>query len=339
MVEGEECSPPAGDGAGDSRTGHEGPPAGDPARDPAAGRPAADEPPSPPDDLPGLLGLLGRLLEDHAPEEIAVLLREEVERREFTAYAHGWRDAALHFAPLVEEARGGRSRPLRLVDRTHGPGSVIPFPRDRHLPYAADPDPRLEGGGRGVDPVTGGETGVRGDTAAPGPAPHSAGTPSSAPDDPPGATTPTGTGGSGAPAGLPHAPAPKRSAAPAAPDGSAASDGPPGTRPASGAPGAPPTAGPAASGEAPQGADGPEAPDADAPEGPDVDAPEAPAPEAPTPDGSGAGPSSAPRHAFAPKSRTSKVPTIPKIVAPRRPRRGQTGGRPRQPSVPGDEGA
>ncbi|MFV2119100.1 hypothetical protein ACE14D_11885, partial [Streptomyces sp. Act-28] len=55
--------------------------------------------------------------------------------------------------------------------------------------------------------------------------------------------------------------------------------------------------------------------------------------------GSGAAASAAPRHAFVPKSRSSKVPTIPRIAAPRGPRRGRTDGHPRQPSDSEDEGA
>ncbi|MFF9632716.1 hypothetical protein [Streptomyces fradiae] len=297
MVEGEGCPPLAGGDADDGRSGRDGCPAEEPCRDPAD--PAAPErtregespPPPPPDGspddspdglpgLPGLLGLLGRLLEGHAPDEIALLLREELERREFKAYADGWRDAALHFTPLVEEARAARGRPLRLVDRTRGRGSVIPFPRDRRLPYAADPDP--------------------------------------APKHPD--------------------PAPKR---PAPGHGrkhgyEAAGDGATAEEPASRTAAEPPPTAAAAPLDAPTTPTAPAAPGRADPAGPGPAA--APASH---PAGSDEASSSAPRHAFVPKSRGSKVPTIPRIATPRRPRRGQPGGggRARQPSVPEDEGA
>ncbi|MFF5633861.1 hypothetical protein [Streptomyces sp. NPDC012825] len=87
-------------------------------------------------DVPGLLSLLGGLLEDHTPDEIAVLLREEIERREFDAYASGWRDAAARFEPAPKDARPTRARPLRLVEHASGQAAVIPFPQKR--PTAAD---------------------------------------------------------------------------------------------------------------------------------------------------------------------------------------------------------
>ncbi|MGX1883531.1 hypothetical protein [Streptomyces sp. NPDC055287] len=71
MVEGDERSRPPGDS---SR--------------PGAGPP----PPKPrplPHDLPGLLASLGEYLEGHGPEELVVLLRTEIERRELRAYANG----------------------------------------------------------------------------------------------------------------------------------------------------------------------------------------------------------------------------------------------------------
>ncbi|CAL9501896.1 hypothetical protein [Streptomyces sp. enrichment culture] len=285
MVEGEQCSPPTGDGAGGNRTGRDSPPAHAPTGDPAAERPRAGEPPSSDDlpGLPGLLALLGRLLEGHAPEEIAVLLREEIERREYAAYSHGWRDAVGHFTPLLEEARGARARPLRLVDRLRDRASVIPFPRDRHLPYAADPDlvPEAEvlGAGPAAPPGAGADTGQ---------------------------TTERAPGSAAAkPSTGPATPSVKRS----------------------GEPGSSGRSGDAASSGAPADSDGGQG----ASQGDGGSAAESE--EGGSPD------SSAPRHAFVPKSRSSKVPTIPKIAAPRRPRRGQGGGRSRQPSVPEDEGA
>ncbi|MEU5163316.1 hypothetical protein AB0G74_27415 [Streptomyces sp. NPDC020875] len=91
------------------------------------------EPPA--DGLPELLALVGRLLEGHAPAEIAVLLREELDRREIEAYAKGWRDASDEYGPALEEALAA-ARPLRLVDRTPGRAAVIPFPYEPHDPGA-----------------------------------------------------------------------------------------------------------------------------------------------------------------------------------------------------------
>ncbi|MFD3353774.1 hypothetical protein [Streptomyces fradiae] len=312
MVEGEGCPPPASGDADDGRTGRDGCPAGEPRRGPADSaapeRTREEESPPPPDGspdgspdgVPSLLGLLGRLLEGHAPDEIALLLREELEGREFKAYADGWRDAALHFTPLLEEARAARTRPLRLVDRTRGRGSVIPFPRDRHLPYAADPDPATE----------------HPDTAPERPAPGH------------GHTQDHGhrhgheAAGDGA---ATEEPAPQAAVEPP-PTGAAAPSYAPATPAASATPETPAV---------------PDTPGHADPAGPDPAGPDPAASPASPPAGSEGAPSPAPRHAFVPKSRSSKVPTIPRIAAPRRPRRGQpgAGGRTRQPSVPEDEGA
>ncbi|MFE0426741.1 hypothetical protein, partial [Streptomyces sp. NPDC058953] len=95
-------------------------------------------PGTPPDDgLPGLLALVGRLLEGHAPAEIAVLLCEELDRREIEAYAKGWREAAAEYGPALEEALAA-ARPLRLVGRTPGQAAVIPFPHDYDSPGRRD---------------------------------------------------------------------------------------------------------------------------------------------------------------------------------------------------------
>lgn len=101
-------------------------------------RPGDDPPPPPEDDLPSLLATLGAYLEQYAPEEVVVLLREELERREFKAYADGWRDAAAGYERALREARAGAgtSRPLRPVGR----GSVIPFPGQRRQPEGAAPE-------------------------------------------------------------------------------------------------------------------------------------------------------------------------------------------------------
>ncbi|MEE1751724.1 hypothetical protein [Streptomyces sp. SP18CS02] len=143
------------------------------------GRSGADGlPPLPPDDVPGLLGLLGRLLERHGPGEIALLLRDELDRREVRAYADGWRDAAAHYAAALEEARLARARTLRLVGRTPGQAAVIPFPQDRQ---------------DGDDPVRGGPP-------SPGPA-------ASGPGSPAGGTGSTAVGTGRAPGGgTGHAP-------------------------------------------------------------------------------------------------------------------------------------
>ncbi|MEU3598810.1 hypothetical protein ABZ714_08780, partial [Streptomyces sp. NPDC006798] len=102
------------------------------------------EPPA--DGLPELLALVGRLLEGHAPAEIAVLLREELDRREIEAYAKGWRDASDEYGPALEEALAA-ARPLRLVDRTPGQAAVIPFPYEPHDP--GDPRGRRDSGDSG----------------------------------------------------------------------------------------------------------------------------------------------------------------------------------------------
>ncbi|MEU5402637.1 hypothetical protein ABZ348_25425 [Streptomyces sp. NPDC005963] len=121
---------------------------GDEARHGASQVPA--RPAASPEDLPGLLALLGRLLEDRAPAEVAVLLREELDRREIAAYASGWRDAVAEYGPALEEARAAAAaaRPLRLVGRTPGQAAVIPFPQDERGRYPAD-------GGAGGDPAGG----------------------------------------------------------------------------------------------------------------------------------------------------------------------------------------
>lgn len=93
---------------------------------PAAGAPG-DLPPLP-DDLPGLLASLGVHLERHSAEELVVLLREELERRELRAYAAGWRDAAAQYQRALDEAASAaRARSLRRVARRPGRGEVIPL--------------------------------------------------------------------------------------------------------------------------------------------------------------------------------------------------------------------
>ncbi|MFE5732371.1 hypothetical protein ACFQ7A_15865 [Streptomyces sp. NPDC056528] len=138
MTEGEERSLPS-DGGDDVTDGVAGDATGgDPGPASHEERPRGEDGPGevPSGDVPGLLSLLGGLLEDHTPDEIAVLLREEIERREFDAYASGWRDAAARFEPAPEDARPTRARPLRLVEHASGQAAVIPFPQKR--PTAAD---------------------------------------------------------------------------------------------------------------------------------------------------------------------------------------------------------
>ncbi|MGI5481253.1 hypothetical protein [Streptomyces lavendofoliae] len=128
MVEGEGCSRPAGDP-------RESEPEAPGARGPVRGLP------EPAADLPALFATLGRHLEGHAPEEVVVLLREELARREFEAYVNGWRDAADQYEPVLEEARRiAQTRRLRLVGRTPGQAAVIPFPHGDGRD-AADGDP------------------------------------------------------------------------------------------------------------------------------------------------------------------------------------------------------
>lgn len=81
------------------------------------------------DTLSGLLAALGRHLESHAPHEVMVLLREEMERRELRAYSSGWRDAAAEYEPVLQEARAAGGRTLRLVSRASGQAAVIPLRR------------------------------------------------------------------------------------------------------------------------------------------------------------------------------------------------------------------
>ncbi|WP_406250875.1 hypothetical protein [Streptomyces cyaneofuscatus] len=95
------------------------------------GRGAGPEPTEPPDGLSALLAALGAHLERHSPAGVAVLLRSELERREFLAYANGWRDAADRYEPAPEQARRiAGSRRLRLVGSTPGRPAVIPFRQD-----------------------------------------------------------------------------------------------------------------------------------------------------------------------------------------------------------------
>lgn len=96
------------------------------------------------DELPRLLARLGQLIAVHGPAGVVAMARSDADRRELTAYAAGWQDAAAEFAPRVAAARRdgwlGRWRPLRVLN---GPGDVIPFPVARQ--YARPPQPRPAG--------------------------------------------------------------------------------------------------------------------------------------------------------------------------------------------------
>ncbi|WP_406383273.1 hypothetical protein [Streptomyces sp. NBC_01618] len=121
------------DSAADATTGAAAP-AGPLAEDLAPADHRADGAASPvsdsadgPDTLSGLLAVLGGHLESHTLDEVMVLLREEMERRELRAYSSGWRDAAAHYEPALQEARAADGRMLRLVRGASGQAAVIPF--------------------------------------------------------------------------------------------------------------------------------------------------------------------------------------------------------------------
>ncbi|WP_369377034.1 hypothetical protein [Streptomyces sp. cg36] len=108
---------------------------------------AAAELPPPPDDLPGLLASLGVQLERHSADELVVLVREELERRELRAYAAGWRDAAAQYQRALDEtASAARARSLRRGGRRPGQGEVIPLRRDPRTPGAPAPGDAFEDG-------------------------------------------------------------------------------------------------------------------------------------------------------------------------------------------------
>ncbi|MFJ8649121.1 hypothetical protein ACIRNI_23740 [Streptomyces sp. NPDC093546] len=194
MVEGEGCSRPTGD------------PCDDEAGPTKAGRGPVRGLPEPADDLPALLATLGRYLEGHAPDEVVVLLREELARREFQAYVNGWRDAADEYEPVLEEARRiAQSRRLRLVGRTPGQAAVIPFPQGEGPAEGgesaeAGPDTPPESPGPGAEVSASAARGKRGrgsasDDAGRDPAPTSSRSRATNADAaaPDGATAPQGS--------------------------------------------------------------------------------------------------------------------------------------------------
>ncbi|MDQ0794569.1 hypothetical protein [Streptomyces sp. B1I3] len=244
----------------------------------------------PPGDLARLLAAVGVLLGSHAASDLVVMPRAELERREYAAYGQGWRDAAAQYHRPAEWADGLPATDAG--DRTPGQAAVIPFRRRiPHGTQGAHDDARRDV----TDPAG---TAPSEETLA-GPAHPAVETADTA--DP---TAPeTARPGSAAPA--PAGPGTARPA-PAAPDlaGSAAPgpatpmdpapSGP--AKPKDPAPPGPGSTGPASGDPAP--ADGAR--------------PEPPAPARPR----SATPSRPP--AFAPKSRRSKVPTIPRLPRPRR---------------------
>ncbi|NEA43609.1 hypothetical protein [Streptomyces sp. SID11385] len=95
----------------------------------AARRQGASAAETEPGGLPSLLETLAGLLERYAPEDLVLLPRAELERREFRAYGSGWRDAAA-------EHRTPAPRPPA---RPPGQAAIIPF-RRRDTPAEAPPE-------------------------------------------------------------------------------------------------------------------------------------------------------------------------------------------------------
>ncbi|MGW7053358.1 hypothetical protein [Streptomyces sp. NPDC054887] len=148
MVEGDERSRPPGD------------PAARPGADPPSPKPAPL-----PQDLPGLLASLGEYLQGHGPDELVVLLRTEIERRELRAYANGWRDAAAEYDLTLR--RADQARRLSVVSRTPGRAAVIPFPHDEHDEH----DTHDTHDGHAADDPADDATGEAAGAATDGPAP------------------------------------------------------------------------------------------------------------------------------------------------------------------------
>ncbi|MEV6511685.1 hypothetical protein AB0M61_36930 [Streptomyces sp. NPDC051642] len=96
-------------------------------------------------DLPHLIARLSELVLrlGHAPDDLVILPRTELDRRELAAYSAGWADVVDEQLPAVrrayeqritaaylqgqEDARTGR-RPRRVRDRDHVGGDVIQLP-------------------------------------------------------------------------------------------------------------------------------------------------------------------------------------------------------------------
>ncbi|MFJ2708289.1 hypothetical protein ACIO3R_34575 [Streptomyces sp. NPDC087428] len=251
----------------------------------------------PPGDLARLLAAVGVLLGSHAAADLVVVPREELERREFAAYGHGWRDAAAQYHQLAEWVEG---LPVTDADnRTPGQAAVIPF--RRRVARGARDEARRDGSElAGTGPAKALIRSPRPATGAADPAAREAADPTRPAPDPaagPASATPMAPG--------PAAPAP----------------GAPGpTRPGVEAP-APPSP-PVPPARAGTGAAEPGSASADAARadevrpGPAVLSRPAGPPSTSSPPSSPSTSSSPP--AFASKSRRSKVPTIPRLPRPRR---------------------
>ncbi|MCT2592725.1 hypothetical protein LHJ74_22895 [Streptomyces sp. N2-109] len=106
------------------------------------------------DDLMALLSRVDSLAEAHPPDELVVLTKEELQRREFQAYAAGWQDAEEARLEEADQQRSpdtvtpsaaasARSR-MRLVPPDAAPADVLTFPMDRvntPPPATASPPP------------------------------------------------------------------------------------------------------------------------------------------------------------------------------------------------------
>lgn len=88
---------------------------------------------------------MGALLEGHAADDLVVMLREELERREFAAYGRGWRDAAAQYHQLVDLV--GRVEAGEPGGRVPGQAAVIPFRRRERYDRPEYPQPRPRPGG------------------------------------------------------------------------------------------------------------------------------------------------------------------------------------------------
>ncbi|MFE2374848.1 hypothetical protein [Streptomyces sp. NPDC059398] len=109
-----------------------------------------DTGPPPPGDLAQLLAAVGALLESHAADDLVVLVREELERREFAAYGRGWRDAAAQYHQLAGRAGEDGDEP---GDRVPGQAAVIPFRRKERYDRVEPAQLRPRSGGPGsADP-------------------------------------------------------------------------------------------------------------------------------------------------------------------------------------------
>ncbi|MER7725503.1 hypothetical protein [Streptomyces sp. NPDC096323] len=247
----------------------------------------------PPGDVARLLAAVGVLLGSHAPSDLVVVPREELERREFAAYGQGWRDSAAQKHRVAEWADGPPAADAD--DRTPGQAAVIPF--RRRLTSGVRDDARS-----GVADLPG-PASARAITGRLRPTPDAA--------DPPDPETTGPTPSPPAPTGHDTAPAPTGpgSAAPA-PTGPG-SMAPAPTGPGSAAP-APTDPGPAAPAPADPGSTDPPS-TGPVPVDAQLDTPALARPATP-----------ARPPAFVLKNRRSKVPTIPRLP---RPRQGRPDGR------------